>query len=74
MEYIMRKLFILLILATTFGCDPHFDAYVPRQLVGACSEEANGILADYKECLERHCVIQPDPILSNTPVYICDED
>jgi len=73
----MRKLFILLTLTTAlFGCDPYVDAYVPREIVGVCSTEANSILADYKRCLERHgCVIQPDPMpLSNTPVYICDED
>jgi hypothetical protein len=73
----MRNLFFLFffvaVVVVFVGCDPHFDSYVPREIVHVCAEKANGILDTYVQCLKAHgCVIQPDPMpLSETPVYIC---
>jgi hypothetical protein len=73
----MRNLFFLLffiaVVVVFVGCDPFIDTYVPREIVGQCSQVANGIYADYIQCLKAHgCVLQADPMpLSETPVYIC---
>ena len=58
------------------GCDPHEDVYVPGEIKHECFNVAQGVLKVYRSCLVANgCKIEPDPMpLSETPVFICNED